>query len=89
MKTLEQLLKRDKHIWFSILDEEKEQFLKFAKDNGCKWMSGDEIKPKADNCGYHMGINSKKQMGFVSMWCWFANPNNKPRKIIFKDIIGE
>lgn len=89
MKKLKELLKRDYHIWFDISEEEKERFLQFAKDNGCKWMNGDEIKPGKDNCGFHMGINNKLQLGFVSMWCWFAKAENEPRKIKFNEIIGE
>jgi len=90
MKTLKELLKKDYHIWFEIYDDdEKLKFLQFAKDNGCKWISGDEINPNENNCGYHMGINKDLQIGFVSMWCWFANAKNKPRKIKFSEVIGE
>ena len=88
MKTLKQFLKDDERVWFEITEQDKEKFLQFAKDNNCKWMNGDEILPKKNNCGSHMGINKDLELGFVSLCCWFLKADNEPRKIKFKDVIG-
>jgi len=89
MKTLKELLKEDEHIWFEIVDQDKEKFLQFAKENGCKWMNSDEVCPNKDYCSNYMGINNNLQLGFVSLCCWFAKAENEPRKIKFKDILGD
>ena len=88
MKTLKQILKNQKHIWVSIEEIEKTEFLKYAKEQGCRWLDGSEIDPDEDNCGYHMGIRNDLTIGFVLGLCWCMNQNNKPKKIIFKDILG-
>ena len=63
-------------------------FLLYAKENGCVWLDGSEINPNKDNCGYHMGIRKDLTMGFVSCLCWHMNQSNKPKKLIFKEILG-
>ena len=89
MKSLKEVLGNDKRVWFDIWQEDFKTFLQYAKDNGCKWMNGDEIKVDKDHIGHHMGINKDLQLGFVSMWAWFAKADNEPRKINFKDFMGE
>ena len=87
MKSLKEIIGRDRHVWFDICEEDFKTFLQFAKDNGCRWMNGDEIKVNKDYIGPHMGINANKQLGFVSMWCWFAKAKNEPCKIEFKSLL--
>ena len=87
MKSLKEIMGKDRHVWFDIWEEDFKAFLQFAKDNGCKWMNGDEINVEKDHIGHHMGINKDKQLGFVSMWCWFAKAKNEPRKIEFKKLL--
>lgn len=89
MKSLKEVLGKDKHIWFSIGENDKTAFLQWARDNKCKWMNGDDIKPDKDNCGYHMGISSDLSMGFVSAMCWCLANQGNVRKVQFKEIIGD
>ena len=88
MKTLKEILKRDRHVWFSVCEEDKIEFLQYVKHNGCKWICGDEINPKDDECGRFMGVNHKNQLGYVSAMCW-VSAGNQIRKIKFKDVLGE
>lgn len=72
-----------KHIWVEIADEEeKRQFLTFAKENGFTWMNGGEIKPETDGFGYHFGLNSDKKIGYVSIWCWNLGKSRKEVKVM-------
>ena len=89
MKTLKEILKKDKHLWFFVEDEDKKKFLKFAKDNNCKWINGEEINVKEDNCTHFMGINQYCKLGFIAVQCWVMKGKNEARKIKFKDILGE
>lgn len=89
MKSLKKLLGKKDRIWFSIEDEDKTLFLQWAKDNNCKWMNGDEIKPDVDNCGYHMGINNTLSIGFVSGMCWGYARAIGVKVVNFKDILED
>ena len=89
MKTLKEIFKRDNHVWFGVDEEDKVEFLQYAKHNGCKWISGEEINPNEDNCSCFMGINNKRQLGYVSGMCWVSAGKNDVRKIKFKDVLGE
>lgn len=87
MKSLKEVLGENAHVWLEICEEDYKFFLEQAKECGCKWMNGDEIKVERDHIGHHMGINNDLQLGFVSMWCWFAKGANMPRKIRYKDLL--
>ena len=64
------LLKDNEKVYFSILQEDKETFLELAKDEGFKWISGDEIKP-GDGCNGHMAVHRDMKMANVAWFCWF------------------
>ena len=89
MKTLKELIKKDNHIWFYVEKEDKKEFLKFAKRNGCTWINGEEINIKEDKCTHFMGINKDLKLGFIAIQCWINKGKNQARKIVFKDILGE
>lgn len=89
MRNLKEVLGKDRHIWLSIEENDKTAFLQWAKDNNCKWMNGDEIKPDQDNCGYHMGISKDLSIGFVGAMCWCLAKKGKVKRINFKEIIGD
>ena len=89
MKTLSELLQNEKSIWFKVDKKYRKQFLKFAKENGCKWMNGDEIKLK-NNISYCMGISSEYRLGFVSLVLLGYGEQTGQRKIYnFKELLGE
>lgn len=86
MRSLKEVLGKNKHAWFSVEESERRAFLQWAKDNDCKWMNGDEIKPAEDNCGYHMGISKDRSIGFVSAMCWCLAKKGEVIKVNFKEI---
>ena len=55
-------------VFFELVNNRRREyvFLKFAKLKGYMWINNDEIKPKEDNCGNFMSLNSEHTMGFVS-----------------------
>ncbi len=84
MKRVKDLLKKDEQIWFFIDDEkQKKNFLKWAKQNGCRW-EDKEINVEKDNCGTFMGIDKNLILGYVGGHCWFES-SNSPRKIKWVD----
>ena len=89
MKSIKQILKNNKHVWFFVEDEDKKDFLKFAKENNCKWINGEEIDVENHNCGHFMGITNDLKMGFISSQCWIIKGRNAAKKILFKEIKGE
>ena len=89
MKTIKELLKKDKHIWLFVEEDYKKEFLQFALNNGCTWLNGTEIKPNEDNCGHFMAITKNKHIGFIAAQCWIMQGKDMPRKIKFSDILGE
>lgn len=89
MKSLKKVLGKHDRVWFFIEDDEKTLFLQWAKDNNCKWMNGDEIKPDEDNCGYHMGINKTLSIGFVGGMCWGPGKRSGIKVVNFAEIIDD
>ena len=56
-------------IWFIVDPQDGERFLQFAKDHGCVWVNENEINPKTDRCGYHMGMGNY-HIGYVAAMIW-------------------
>ena len=63
----------------------KTSTLLFAKENGCKWINGREIKIDEDKCGHFMGIDKDMKIGFVSAMCW-VHAKDKIKKLEFENI---
>ena len=63
-------------IWFCVDKKDWKRFLKFAKDNGCKWLNGEEINPETDNCGFHMSIQNHI-LAHVPMYSWFYTKDRR------------
>lgn len=80
MLDLKELLKQEKEIWFKVEKCDKVKFLKFFKEQHCKWINGKEIDIKNDKITPFMGINSNLELGFVSAICWCSDLKNKIRK---------
>lgn len=87
MLSVKEVLGKDKHVWFSVRESEKKRFLKWAKDNGCVWISKEEIIPHKKLCGNFMGISNDLNIGRVSAMCWCLSKDKNLRKIKFEDII--
>ncbi len=74
-------------VCFSVEKEEAEEFLLFAKSNGCKWISGKEIE-EGDCCGRFMGISKDLKLGYMSAMCW-VKAENSVKKIKFGEFRRE
>lgn len=88
MKNLKELLQEKEGVWFLLDDENKKDFLRFAKGNGCKWVNGDEINVEEDTCWSIVGIDNKFIMGNVGASVAFLSKNH-PDKISFADYLAE
>ena len=88
MKTLKKLLGNEERVWLDVSPRDFVSFLTFAKNNDCKWMNGDDIKPKLDlrkhKHALFMGISNDRNLGFVSGMCWSLGKDIK--KFNYKDI---
>ncbi len=71
-------------VFFSVEKEEAEEFLLFAKSNGCKWISGKAIE-EGDYCGRFMGISKDLKLGYMSAMCW-VKAENSVKKIKFSEL---
>ena len=87
MKNIKEILENDDCVWFVINENDRKEFLEYAKDNGCKWLDGSEINLSKDKCGFCMGIRKNLTMGVVPMFSWVKKENTKPTIIKFKDIL--
>lgn len=71
-------------VCFSVGKEEAEEFLLFAKSNGCKWIDGKAIE-EGDYCGRFMGISKDLKLGYMSAMCW-VKAENSVKKIKFSEL---
>ena len=49
-------MKEEKEKWYAVSSEENENFLAYAKELGCRWISGKEIDSKQDKCSTFMCV---------------------------------
>ena len=59
-------------VWFEISPSEGEEFLRWAKELGCIWVNGNEIKPENGADFFHFSIHNDGKLAYVSMLVWFA-----------------
>ena len=83
MELLKEMLRKSDQVWFNVNNEKVKDFLKFAKNNGCKCINGKEIDVNHDICGFHMGVSRDFKLGYVSNMCWHFERNVNVRKIMF------
>ena len=76
-KNFDEIFKDHGHIFISFEnDNERKEFLNFAKNCDCKWVNGKEIKSD-DTCGSFAGISKNKVIGNVSPMIWhYASKSN-------------
>ena len=77
-------LSKENSIWFEVRSEDRKEFLKYAKENGCKWLNGDEIDLEKDHCGPHMGISKKLSLAFVPYFAWGYCKEKREKALKFK-----
>ena len=70
MKKLKELLQEDKNILFEIEEKDRISFLSYAKENGCRWLNGDEINPEKDKCWFHIGMSKDLFLSKIGLLCW-------------------
>ena len=85
MKSINEILKKEGKVFFHVEPHVTNEFLLFAKENGCKWINGREIKIDEDKCGHFMGIDKDMKIGFVSAMCW-VHAKDKIKKLEFENI---
>ena len=68
--TIKELLADNESVWFSIMSEDKEKFLRLAKEDGFIWLNGNEIQP-SDGCNGHMSAHSDMRIASVPWFAWF------------------
>lgn len=88
MKNLKEILKNDKEVWFVLKDNQKKDFLNWAKNNGLVWINKNQIDVEKDDCYCHMAVNnSKKEIANINARCFFTE-KEKP-KIVYFDKVYE
>lgn len=87
MEQLKKILQENEKIWFEISESEKSEFLQFAKNLGCLWTNGDEIRPEIDHCGIHMSIHSDLRIANVAYFVWFHTDFDSIPKFVFSDFV--
>lgn len=61
-----------KYVWFEVSPSEGKKFLKWAKDLGCAWSNGEEVKPENGADFFHFSIRSDGTLAYVDMIAWFS-----------------
>ena len=89
MKRVEELLAKEEwnkenSIWFEVYPEDEKEFLKYAKENGCKWLNGEEIDLEKVHGGYHMSISKKLTLAFVPYFAWGYYKEKRDKALKFK-----
>ena len=70
MQNYKEVCGKDECVWFEIQGNEGKKFLKWAKDLGCVWLSGEEINPRKGASFFHFSIHSDGKLAYVSMMVW-------------------
>ena len=80
--TIKELLKDNETVWFSIMPEDKEKFLRFAKEEGFIWLNGNGIQP-SDCCNGHMSVHRDMHIANVPWFAWFHQDTAHIKKLDF------
>ena len=85
--TIKKLLKDNESVWFSILPEDKEKFLRLAKYEGFIWLNGNEIEP-SDGCNGHMSVHDDMRIASVPWFAWFHPSTESIPKYSFAEFLN-
>ncbi len=84
-----ELLQKEEKIWVNIKPIQRREFLKFAKDNGFKWINGDEISLN-DGCWLVVAMFVDRTITNIpAMHRAFGNDRYTVYKINFIDLCAE
>ena len=88
MSKLEEMLKKEGKIGFTLERDECKKFLQWAKANDFKWMNGEEIKT-TDDCFFHMVISKNKTIANISGLCWVKDKKHPACRMTFKNFLKD
>lgn len=80
--TIKELLTENECVYFSILPDDKDKFLKQVKTEGFLWLNGEEIK-ETDCCNGHMAVHSDMRIASVPWFAWFHQDTAHIKKLDF------
>lgn len=87
MEKLIELLNKENYIWAHIERKQRQKFLKFAKDNGFKWINGNEIYLN-DDCWLVVAMFADRTIANIpAMHRVFGNDHNAVCKIDFSELV--
>lgn len=82
MRSIENLLKEQEHIWFYVTEEWQQKFYNELVSLKMRFMSGEKITRKS--ISVIMGISNDGTVGYVSHLVWynsFFSPSCTPTKV--------
>jgi len=82
MRSIENLLKEQGHVWFYVTEEWHQEFYDELVSLEMRFMSGENITPKS--ISVLMGISNDGTVGYVSHLVWynsFFSPSATPTKV--------
>lgn len=87
MEKLIELLKKENYIWVHIKPRQRCKFLKSAKDNGFKWINGNEISLN-DDCWLVVAMFADKTIANIpAMHRVYGNDRDTVYKIDFSELV--
>ncbi len=87
MKRFTKALGNAEKVWFELTDQDKRDFLIYAREIGCTWLNGEPIEPDRNACNYHMSIHADFKIASVPYFVCFANQFNDIKKLRFSDFL--
>ena len=84
--TIKELLRDDESVYFSILPDDKDKFLKSVKEEGFIWLNGNEIK-ETDYCNGHMAVHRDMHIASVPWFAWFHPSTEHIKKLDFSEFL--
>lgn len=85
MRSIENLLKEQEHVWFYVAERWQKEFYEELISLGMRFMSGDNITQ--ESIGVLMGISNDGTVGYVSHFIWynsFFSSSSTPAKVDYE-----
>lgn len=89
MQNFNEVCGSDSIVWFEMQPNEREKFLKWAKDLGCVWLSETIINPSEQINFTHFSISSQGKLGIVPMVTWASKQPEfqNVKKYVFREFV--
>ncbi len=84
---IKEVLKENERVYFSILPDDKDRFLKQAKEEGFVWLNGNEIN-ESDCCNGHMAVHKDMRIAIVPWFAWFHPDTASIPKIDYSSFLN-